>query len=89
VIVSIFDVGIALLGGGVLSGWRIWHYLGSDRQVTRSIDESIRGGRFTGKSEQDRPEMIRNVRRVFAILMGVCVLMTLAGSAILVKGLVH
>ena len=33
--------------------------------------------------------MIRNVRRVFAILMGVCVLMTLAGIAILVKGLVQ
>ena len=88
-IVSIFDLGLALLVGGVLAGWRIWHYLGSDRQVARSIDESIRGGRFTGKSEQDRPEMIRNVRRVFAILMGVCVLMTLAGIAILVKGLVQ
>jgi hypothetical protein len=87
VIVSIHDAALVLIVTGVIGGWWMW-FLRRDGHVTRTVDEVIRGGRFTGKSEQDRPRMIRDIRLAYALSIGMCVLMALIGIAILLRGLV-
>lgn len=82
---STHDVGVILIFTGVIGGCRMWFLRNDDRRIARTMDEVIRGGRFTGKSEQDRPEMIRGARLVYTLLTGVCVLIALVGIAILVK----
>ena len=68
-----------------MCGCMWWFLRNDDRRITRTMDEVIRGGRFTGRSEQDRPRMIRDARLVYTLLTGMCVLIALLGIAILVK----
>lgn len=82
---STHDVGVILIFTGVMGGCLMWFLRNDDRRITRTMDEVIRGGRFTGKSEQDRPRMIRDVRLVYTLLTGMCVLIALLGIAIMVK----
>ena len=78
------DVGVILIFTGVVGGWWFW-FLRNDRRVTRIADELIRRGRFTGKTQQDRPRMIRDMRLAYALGTGVCVPIALIGVTILVK----
>jgi hypothetical protein len=78
-------VGVILIFTGVMGGCLWWFLRNDDKRITRTMDEVIRGGRFTGKSEQDRPRMIRGARLVYTLLAGMCVLIALLGIAILVK----
>jgi hypothetical protein len=82
--VSAHELGIIISLAGVIGACRLW-FLRSDRHITRTVDESIRGGRFTGNSEQDRPQMIRKLRRFYALVIGLSLLVALVGIAILVK----
>ena len=84
---SILEVGVVLILTGVIGGCWMW-FLRGDKRVTRTVDEAIRGGRFTGRSEEDRPRLMRDVRLGFALGIGMCVLVATFGVAILVKGLV-
>lgn len=82
---STHDVGVILIFTGVMGGCLMWFLRNDDRRIKRTMDEVIRGGRFTGKSDQDRPRMIRDVRLVYTLGTGMGVLITLLGIAILVK----
>ena len=78
-------VGVILIITGVMCGCLWWFLRNDDKRITRTMDEVIRGGRFTGRSEQDRPRMIRDARLAYTLLTGMCVLIALLGIAILVK----
>ena len=78
------DVGVILIFTGVVGGCWFW-FLRNNRRVTRIADELIRGGRFTGKTQQDRPRMIRGMRLAYALAARVCLPISLIGVTILVK----
>lgn len=82
---STHDVGVILIFTGVIGGGLMWFLRNDDKRITRTMDEVIRVGSFTGKSEQDRPRMIRDARLAYTVLTGMSLLIALLGIAILVK----